>query len=324
MEVDFIISTRRILRGEFGSEPGPSKFLVVPGTENPQPSHGVTAANWVKQVQSRATWGEDARRGGGPRGDILFFVHGYNTDQESMIRRHRLIQAKLKDIGFKGVVVSFDWPSAGVALNYLEDRHDAKQVAIELVNSGVRMLAKGQQRDCSINVHVLGHSTGAYVIREAADDADDAALDNNAWVISQTILVAGDVSSASLSSNHPSSESLFRHSVRVTSYSNGFDSVLKLSNAKRLGISPRVGRVGLPADLPPNAVDVDCSDRFQERRQLAEREDNSNFDGSGHSWYFDDSLFYEDLFETLKGDTDRDRIKTRRIGGPQGLSLTTG
>ncbi|MCI0734108.1 MAG: alpha/beta hydrolase [Methylococcaceae bacterium] len=323
MEVDFVISTRRIVRGEFGSEPGSSRYLIVPREENPQPGHGVSAAVWVNQIQSSATWGEDPRRGGAPRGDILFFVHGFNNTQQDMIRRHRLIEANLKAKGFKGVVASFDWPSAGVALNYLEDRHDAKQVAGELVDGGIRMLAKGQQCDCSINVHTLGHSTGAYVIREAFDDADDTALDNNAWIISQTVFVAGDVSSDSLSASNPSSEALYRHSTRVTNYSNRFDSVLKLSNAKRVGLAPRAGRVGLPPDPPDKAVNVDCSDRFEQQMENAERDSDSNFDRSGHSWYFNDPRFYEDLLETLKGDVDRDRIPTRRPDAQLGLVLRT-
>jgi len=32
-----------------------------------------------------------------------------------------------------------------------------------------------------MNIHVLGHSTGAYVLTEAFDDADDTNLANSAW-----------------------------------------------------------------------------------------------------------------------------------------------
>ena len=40
-------------------------------------------------------------------------------------------------------------------------------VAAELVNEGVRPLSVSQEGGCKTNVHLLGHSTGAYVIMEA-------------------------------------------------------------------------------------------------------------------------------------------------------------
>ena len=146
-----------------------------------------------------------------------------------------------------------------MTLNYLEDRHDAKQTALQLVTDGITLFAEEQGTDCTINVHLLGHSTGAYVIREAFDDADDASLANNSWLVSQIALIGGDVSSASLSDTTASAESLYRHCTRLTNYSNRHDAVLKLSNAKRVGMAPRVGRVGLPTDAPSKAVDIDCS-----------------------------------------------------------------
>ena len=47
-----------------------------------------------------------------------------------------------------------------------------------------------------------------------------------------------------------------------------FDWLLKVSNAKRLGLRPRAGRVGVPDDVHPAIVNVDCSDYFM---QLAEQ-----------------------------------------------------
>ena len=70
----------------------------------------------------------------------------------------------------------------------------------------------------------------------------------------------GDVSAGSMSAGDSSTESLYRHCIRLTNYSNEGDSVLKVSNAKRLGMAPRVGRAGLPTDVPSKAVDVDCTE----------------------------------------------------------------
>jgi len=115
------------------------------------------------------------------------------------------------------------------------------------VDDCIALFSSIQRPDCRINVHLLAHSTGAYVVREAFDDADDRpAVAQRNWMVSQIALIGGDVSSQSMSEGNATTESLMRHCVRLTNYSNPYDSVLKLSNVKRLGAAPRVGRVGLP------------------------------------------------------------------------------
>jgi esterase/lipase superfamily enzyme len=85
----------------------------------------------------------------------------------------RKLRVALRGQGFRGTVIGFDWPSAGQALNYLEDRKDAKATALALVDEGIATFAALQRQDCPIHVHVLAHSMGCYVVREAFDDADD-------------------------------------------------------------------------------------------------------------------------------------------------------
>lgn len=234
------------------------------------------------------------------------------------MRRQRRLKADLAAAGFKGAVVSFDWPSANMALNYLEDRHDAKATALRLVDDGIKLFAARQTPDCCINAHLLAHSTGAYVLREAFDDADDTEINNASWMISQIAFIGGDISSASLTADSESSQSLFRHCTRLTNYSNRGDSVLKLSNVKRVGLAPRVGRVGLPENHPDKAVDVDCTEYFSLLNSNAavkaadQRESIGSFD---HSWHIGNRVFAADLFETLRGDLDRAIIPTRRQDG---------
>ncbi|MBI3447358.1 MAG: alpha/beta hydrolase [Acidobacteria bacterium] len=303
---DFVLCVRDVEGGKFGSEPGPSTFLVVPPGKNPSPRHAIGKDDWAGRVQRQAKPPAAA----GANGDILVFIHGYNNDQAIVMQRHRRLRADLEGLGFAGAIVSFDWPSAASALNYLEDRSDAKATALELVDKGIRLLAARQDLDCRMNVHLLAHSTGAYVIREAFDDADDRrAIAAVNWTVSQIAFIAGDVSSASMSPSDSASESVYRHCVRLTNYWNPYDSVLKLSNMKRLGTAPRVGRVGLPDDAPGKAVDVDCGDYF---RTLDESE-AVHFGSFTHSWHIGDPVFTQDLLATIRGDIDRDRIPTRRM-----------
>lgn len=327
---DFVVSARRVRQGAFEAEPGPSHMLLVPvDAKQPLPSHGRMGATWIKawlqQLLHAAIWGTDERTGA-ERGDILVYVHGYNNSAAEVLKRHRRLQADLIAIGWKGALVSFDWPSDNRAIGYLEDRHDAKRSAMQLVTDLIALLAARQTPDCAVNTHILAHSMGAYVVREAFDDADDARLENNSWMISQLCFIGADVSAASLDAGHASSDSLYRHCTRLTNYFSFGDSVLKLSNVKRAGVAPRVGRVGLPESAPRKAVDIDCSAYNQALLADAARQANDQphgfFGNRDHSWFIGNRVFTRDLFETLKGDLDRSIIAAREpLSGSRRLSL---
>ena len=317
MSEDFVLCARAVRGGQFISEPGKSLYLQVPDTSDvPLPQHRKSVGEWVKNLRQASIWSLDSRDASKDRGDILVFIHGYNNDQEVVMKRHRQLKKDLQAVGYKGVVMSFDWPSADSALNYLEDRHDAKVTAMQLVTDGIRILAKEQGPGCTINIHLLGHSTGAYVIREAFDDADDSYLSQASWLVSQIAFIGGDISSDSLSEGNSSTEAIYRHCVRFTNYSNGADSVLKLSNAKRVGISPRVGRVGLPENIPAKAANVDCTDYFSaldSEKAIRDADQKAEIGTFAHSWHIGNQVFTLDLFELLKGDLDRNLFPTRDV-----------
>jgi len=323
MPTDFVICTRAAKGNSFEAEPGETLFLKVPDGVQAKPTQALETDPWVRELYKQAVWGTDSRTGA-KRGDILVFIHGYNNGQDIVMRRLRRLKSDLTEAGYKGAVVAFDWPSEDMALNYVEDRHDAKATALQLVNDGIQLFAEKQTPDCCINVHLLGHSTGAYLIREAFDDADDTELKNAAWTVSQLVLIGGDISSDSLSSGNATSESLYRHCTRLTNYSNRNDSVLKLSNVKRVGMAARVGRVGLPADRPDKALDVNCTEYFASLNSEAsiKNADQSEVIGSfDHSWHIGNRVFARDLFETLRGDLDRTTIPTRELNGDGTLKL---
>ncbi len=315
---DYVICVRRIKNSQFDpepSDPGSARFLEVPANASDiSPSHENTAKKaWSLKVLEEAKSGPS-----GKSGDILFFVHGFNTPSETMMTRHRKIKAKLTAAGFKGVVVSFDWPSNNKAINYLEDRWDAKKSALKLVEHGIKRFSEYQTDDCEINLHILAHSMGAYVVREAFDDADDVAkIASVSWSVSQVMLIGGDISASSLADGKSKSSSLYRHTVRLTNFYNPYDDVLKLSNVKRVGVSPRVGRVGLPDTVPDKAVNVNCGSYYK-----AHEADFSDTKYAGHNWYFDDQKFFDDVFETIKGDIDRNLIPTRTKASDGKLHFT--
>jgi len=317
----FVISARAVARGRFTAEPGPVRYLEVPRQATPAPAHELTAARWIAKVRDRA----DGRADGstGALGDVLIFVHGYNNDLPIIRKRQLRLADDLEAEGWHGLVVSFDWPSDDSTLNYLEDRSDAAEVAGALVTHGVQLLAAGQDpaafgrpggEPCRTNVHLIGHSTGAYVIMEAFVQAEKLGeLHKSAWRVAQVAFIGGDVASSSLELGSQWAQPMLRRVMRVTNYSNGFDHVLAISNAKRLGTAPRVGRVGLPERAEAKCVDVDCSAHFK----TLDPEQSTFYGTFAHSWHIGDALFARDLALTLEGRFDRHVIPTRawREGG---------
>lgn len=314
---DYIITTRSVIKPKgakakfgFSSEPGPTRFLKVPDKRNPVPSH---------EINRTTFFGEVVGTPAAPKcEDIVVFVHGYNVTQTDLIKRHRSIRAGLAKAGYKGEVLSFDWPAKGNAANYLEDRSDARRVALQLVDDCITTFAAFVKKGCNVNLHLLAHSTGGFIIREAFDDADDRdGIARTNWSVSQICFVAADVATKDMTDTSSTSSSLYRHCVRLTNYHNPYDSVLKLSNVKRIGVAPRAGRVGLPVGAPSKAVGVDCGSRYLKTHPGSK----PVVDAVSHSWYFDDQIFMKDLTYTLAGDMDRNVVPTRNQGSQLSLVI---
>tara|TARA_Y100001956_G_C4129254_1_gene192459 strand:+ start:7684 stop:8718 length:1035 start_codon:yes stop_codon:yes gene_type:complete len=332
---NFVICVRNVTgkgnSAKFGNEPGTTRYLEVPDEQSPHPeNHKLTRTEWVKRLLARARTGEHkviekSPVSGYTFGDILIFVHGYNNSITAIMNRHNLLQKRLREVGYQGAIVSFDWPSASFTLNYLEDRCDAKKTALKLVKDGIAILARAQldqdKNHCDIDVHLLGHSTGAYVIREAFYEAShDRSLQRIKWNVSQIAFIGGDIARKSTHREDCKSQALFEHAVRITNYQSPHDSALKVSNIKRLGTAPRVGRVGLDEDAPENLVNVRVDNHW---KLLDEDKSAVHPDANwSHSWHFDDKQFAQDLLYTLQGDVDRGSIETRHyIGGELHLKV---
>ena len=217
-------------------------------------------------------------------------------------------------------VVSFDWPSAGQTYAYLPDLDAAKRTAIDLVNAGIRPLIAAQTDDCRVGVHALCHSMGAFVVREALDHADDGTVTGSDWTLNQLVLIGGDVEADDFVDGNKDTESMLGHCYRLTNYFNRYDEVLQISNVKRGGVEPRVGRVGLPDNAPPKTVNIDCSAHFETIRHPGD--DPETALRWSHSWYFTDPTFYADLAQTLSGALDRTVVADRTaIPGSKTLLL---
>jgi esterase/lipase superfamily enzyme len=325
MLTTFVITCRDIKGKKFNAEPGPTRYLSVPAAADEiLPAHEAsTPKSWRKSIIAATT--EAKNKMTGATGDVLVFVHGYNNTTKTVLMRTRTLSDTLMQAGWKGVVIAFDWPSDNSTLNYLEDRSDAAQTALRLTQDSLTLMVDAQDpkdgaKPCTLNMHLLGHSTGAYVIMESFAQAEKSGdLFKRPWRMGQVAFIGGDVARDSLKESSDWGRPMFSRIMRLTNYASGFDQALAVSNAKRLGTAPRAGRVGLPADVPRKAVNVNCSSYFQTKDPKT-----SVYEGNfTHSWHIGDPVFALDLAMTLEGMIDRDVIPTReRIDGE--LCLTPG
>lgn len=308
-DYNYILTTRNTEGARFGSEPGDEPlFLRTPRGRDSSPKDAIGDKRWLLEVRDLADGVADGVWS--PVGDVLVFVHGYNNTLEEIRRRHEILQDDLLTEGWKGIVVSYDWPCADQTLNYLEDRQDAAATAQYLVTHGIKLIIEGQvKQDCQTNIHLLGHSTGAYVIMEAFAAAQKVGdFFKEQWRIAQVAFIGGDVSSSSLDADTEWGKPMFSRIMRLTNYSNGFDTVLAVSNAKRLGTAPRAGRVGLPANASSKAVNVNCSDYFHDLDPDTQPRKVGTWP---HSWHIGNPVWTRDLAMTLSGCYDREVIPTR-------------
>lgn len=315
--MDFIFSVRGRNGDHYSNKIGAAKYLAVSGDSSSlAKSQECRKSDWYDQVLSAARNAAPAHE----KGHIVVFVHGFNTAQYDMLERHRKIKDGLAEQGFPGVVVSFDWPSDGHVLGYASDRADARRSAELLFAHGITRFSSMQRPDCEVNLHILAHSMGTFLVREAFDYADDDhRTASNSWTVSQTVFVAADVSSKSMEQGSAKTSSLFRRNTRVTNYYSPYDEVLSISEVKRLGVARRLGRVGLPEASPEKAVNLYCGAHFDTHRKtyLGKGEMPS----ISHSWYFESAAFYADLSHTFLGKLDRDVIPTRRWTDRGNLAL---
>ncbi len=318
----FVLSVRKRDADAFGKSFGRPAYLCIPDEEEiPRPAHSTGGASqWMKQIADHAN----------PKGaqgwlDVVFFVHGYNTDAREALLRQRLVEEEMKKRGFACMVIGFDWPTAGNAALYSYDRFEAQDAASSLVRAGIIPFAKFTLEDCPVNVHLIAHSMGGFVVREAfrsVDKGRDAYLAND-WRIGQLVLFAADISSNCFALGNPDMLPVFRHCGRLTNYYSGHDHALAASNVKNIDFSSRVGRVGMPLKTPANekALDVDCGPRYA---ALRDRE-LKIIDGMvSHSWYLEDVIWYDDLAHTLKGQLDRNVIPTRTFIAENDFLLKSG
>lgn len=251
---------------------------------------------------------EDLRQTMAAGRDTLVFIHGYNVSFNEALAAGARLGAHITIKGVPINVVVFSWPSNGSMapyLAYLSDRDDARASAAGIARAFQKLQeylrALEKEKYCLRCVHVITHSMGGYVLRNALQAIRSKTNDQLVRVFDQVILTAPDEDDDAFE-HDDKLRMLPRICRQVSVYFNPADLGLVISDVTK-GNTDRLGSDGPRyIDLLPKKVAlVDC-------RNAAKVEAK---DWVGHG-YFTNSIVMDDIAAVLE-DTPHEAIRNREF-----------
>ncbi|MBL9141653.1 MAG: alpha/beta hydrolase [Phycisphaerae bacterium] len=242
------------------------------------------------------------------RKQITIFVHGFNTFYEDNL----FIAAEFWHfMGHDGVIMSFDWPSAGSLFSYQVDKANAdfsqRQFRELLEFLGANTTAT--------SINILAHSAGGPIVAEALRqlslkyyDLDDSEI-RRRLKIGRVVLAAPDLDSGSAIS--AAVDGAGRVTQGVALYASKGDIALNFSSgifgSTRLGDS--IGK------LPPDLRDSVIRNKLEWVDATAAKREFPTF--LGHSYFYDNPWVSSDimLFMALGANQDeRGLVRDEKTG----------
>lgn len=205
--------------------------------------------------------------------DIMVFIHGFNNTFGDALRRTAQLTYDLK---FKGIPVTYSWPSEGDGIStYMQDESSVQYTTPHLVTF-LSSLIENKSDDAKI--HILGHSMGTRALTNAIKEI--SYIYRGQKVFSNIILAAPDID-----------RDVFEVSLlpyikktadMLTLYASSDDSALKASKTLHGGT-----RLGLSEDIfvfdGLNTIDATGIDTSS----------------LGHSYFVEKKIIIEDLKEMI-------------------------
>jgi esterase/lipase superfamily enzyme len=237
---------------------------------------------------------EAARAVGTASGEALVFVHGYNVDFDSALRRTAQVAY---DLHFDGLAMLFSWPSRGTATGYFADETSVRW-AQEHFREFLTLIAN---RLGLSTVHVLAHSMGNRVVSEVLGADLPIAADASSARFDQIVFAAPDIDTDTF---RQLARQFHQRAGRCTLYASSKD--LALEQSQRFHGAPRAGdsERGILVTQGIDAIDATGVDTSL----------------LGHSYYGDKRSLLSDLFNLFrerKGPDDRFGLLRRQVKGGQ-------
>ena len=162
--------------------------------------------------------------------DILIFIHGFNVTFTSAIRRTAQISYDLK---FKGVPMTYSWPSQGDVNSYMRDESSIQYTVPHLLT----FLQTIIENKKDANIHLIGHSMGTRALTNALKEI--SYIYPNKHVFKNIILAAPDIDKDVFIGLLPF---IKKTTEQITLYVSSDDTALKLSETLHSG--ERIGQDG--------------------------------------------------------------------------------
>jgi hypothetical protein len=263
--------------------------------------------DWIKAIKAIPT--DDHQQ-------VLVFVHGFGNDAAAVVSRHKSVKLNVPD-GF--ALVSFDWPSGNPGPSdstgvekikgaYAEDKCNAEKSALMLMSDCLVLLATefGPK-----NVHLFGHSMGAYVV-ERAFHCPPVCFQP----INHVLLAAADVDQSNYAAGSKPLVKFLSCCNDLSVYWSKDDDAMILS-ALVINKTPRLGgggRGGFPLSgkTPPRCTSIDCTRYWahivKPTLPNETKKEKSELLESSHVWYIvvqsetnkPGNDFYGDMVSVLK------------------------
>jgi esterase/lipase superfamily enzyme len=224
--------------------------------------------------------------------DLLVFIHGYNVDFQSAIRRTAQIAI---DLPLEGVPICYSWPSQGTLLGYPVDESNAEWTEAHLK----AFLSELAERSGAKSINVVAHSMGNRPLTAVLRQMSWKMAPDAAPPFDRIVLAAPDVDADRF--RRDLAPALVRVANQVTLYASSTDQALIAS--KQVHGYPRAGDSGPSVVIVPGVETIDVS--------------GIDLSLLGHSYYGDNDSILRDLYEVVRARLpapERALLTTRRHG----------
>ncbi len=222
--------------------------------------------------------------------DLLLFIHGYNVDFESAIRRTAQLSV---DLPFTGTPVCYSWPSVGKLSGYTVDQNNADWTAPHLRQFLLGLIAESG----ADAVHVVAHSMGNRAFLSAIEPLQWKTPYLKSPALGRVVLAAPDVDADRFRRDY--APAIGRLAQQVVLYASSDDRALVASRA--IHGYARAGHSGADLVVVPGLETVDVS--------------GIDLSLLGHSYYGDNPMILQELSEVLQMGL---RANERKLLLPQG------
>lgn len=227
-----------------------------------------------------------------PSSDLLVFIHGYNVDFQSAVRRTAQIAI---DLPFEGVPVCYSWPSQGTLVGYPIDETNAEWTEEHLRKFLIELASQSGAKSINVVAHSMGNRPMTAVMRQISWQMDE----QDPPLFDRIVLAAPDVDADRF--RRDLAPALALVSNQVTLYASSNDQALIAS--KQVHGYPRAGESGQFVVVVPDVETIDVS--------------GIDLSLLGHSYYGDNESMLRDLYEVVRARlpaTQRALLLTRRQG----------